>query len=60
MPSLRPGDYSISAESAGFQKTVRTGITLQVAQVARVDIALQAARSPKRWRWSAERRCSTR
>ena len=42
IPSLRPGDYSVTAESAGFQKTVRTGITLQVAQVARVDVALQA------------------
>jgi hypothetical protein len=41
IPSLRPGEYSISAESAGFQKTVRTGITLQVAQVARIDIQLQ-------------------
>jgi hypothetical protein len=40
--SLRPGDYSVTVESAGFQKTVRTGVTLQVAQVARVDIALQA------------------
>jgi Carboxypeptidase regulatory-like domain/TonB dependent receptor len=42
IPSLRPGDYSVSAESTGFQKTLRTGVTLQVAQVARVDIALQA------------------
>ncbi len=42
IPSLRPGEYSITVENAGFQKTVRTGITLQVAQVARVDIALQA------------------
>ena len=41
IPSLRPGRYFIAAESAGFQKTLRTGITLQVAQVARVDIALQ-------------------
>ncbi len=40
--SLRPGDYSVTVESAGFQKTVRTGVTLQVASVARVDIALQA------------------
>jgi carboxypeptidase family protein/TonB-dependent receptor-like protein len=41
IPSLRPGDYSVTAESAGFQKTVRTGVTLQVAQVARVDVTLQ-------------------
>jgi hypothetical protein len=29
-------------ESKGFQKTVRTGVTLQVAQVARIDVTLQA------------------
>jgi hypothetical protein len=41
VPSLRPGDYSVTAQSSGFPKTVRSGITLQVAQVARVDITLQ-------------------
>ncbi|MGH9313547.1 MAG: carboxypeptidase regulatory-like domain-containing protein [Vicinamibacterales bacterium] len=41
VPSLRPGEYALTAESAGFQKTVRTGVTLQVAQVARIDLALQ-------------------
>jgi hypothetical protein len=42
VPSLRPGEYSVIAESSGFPKIVRTGITLQVAQVARLDITLQA------------------
>jgi Carboxypeptidase regulatory-like domain/TonB dependent receptor len=41
VPSLRPGEYSVTAESSGFPKTVRSGITLQVAQVARVNITLQ-------------------
>ena len=41
IPSLRPGEYSVTAERAGFQKTVRTGVTLQVAQVARIDVTLQ-------------------
>ncbi len=41
VPSLRPGDYSIAVESKGFQKTIRTGVTLQVAQVARIDVTLQ-------------------
>jgi hypothetical protein len=41
VPSLRPGDYSIAVERKGFQKTVRTGVTLQVAQVARIDVTLQ-------------------
>ena len=35
IPSLRPGEYSVTVESSGFRKFVRTGITLQVAQVAR-------------------------
>ena len=47
VPSLRPGDYSIAVESKGFQKTVRTGVNLQVA-------------SPKPSKSSPRRRCSTR
>ena len=42
IPSLRPGDYSVSAERPGFSKSVRTGVTLQVAQVAPIDLTLQA------------------
>ena len=42
IPSLRPGEYSVTAESSGFQKIIRTGVTLQVAQVARIDLTLQA------------------
>jgi len=42
IPSLRPGEYSVTAESAGFQKINRTGVTLQVAQVARIDLTLKA------------------
>ena len=41
VPSLKPGLYSITVEKAGFQKTVRTGVILQVNQVARVDHSLQ-------------------
>src|SRR3989449_4520248 len=41
VPKLRPGDYSVAADAPGFSKTVRTGLTLQVAQVARVDVTLQ-------------------
>lgn len=40
--SLRPGDYSITAEKSGFNKTLRSGVTLQVNQFARIDITLQA------------------
>ncbi len=41
VPSLKPGPYTITVEKAGFKKSVRSGLTLQVAQVARVDISLQ-------------------
>ncbi|MGH9938593.1 MAG: TonB-dependent receptor domain-containing protein, partial [Blastocatellia bacterium] len=41
VPSLKPGPYSITVEKAGFKKTVRSGVTLQVNQVARVDVAMQ-------------------
>ena len=60
IPSLRPGDYSIAVESQGFKKTVRTGVTLQVAQVARIDVTLQAGRAQRDGR-SRRRapRCST-
>lgn len=40
-PSLKPGQYSITVEKPGFKKALRSGVTLQVNQVARVDIALQ-------------------
>jgi Carboxypeptidase regulatory-like domain/TonB dependent receptor len=42
VPSLRPGDYSVTVEANGFTKVLRSGITLQVAQVARIDVTLQA------------------
>ena len=42
IPSLRPGEYTITAEVAGFAKSVRTGVTLQVAQVAQIDVTMQA------------------
>ncbi len=41
VPSLKPGSYSITVEKAGFKKAVRSGITLQVNQVARIDVTLQ-------------------
>jgi hypothetical protein len=41
VPSLRPGQYAIAAEAGGFRKITRTGVTLQVAQVLRLDLTLQ-------------------
>ena len=34
------GDYTITAEAQGFEKLVRTGITLQVGQIQRIDLQL--------------------
>src|SRR5262245_18042080 len=41
IPSLKPGPYSITVEKAGFRKTVRSGVTLQINQTTRIDLALQ-------------------
>ena len=40
-PGLAVGEYEISAESAGFKRAVRSGLTLQVNQIARVDLQLE-------------------
>src|SRR3954462_6533158 len=40
-PALKPADYVLTAESPGFKKEVRRGVTLQVNQVAVVDFTLQ-------------------
>ncbi len=41
VPSLKPGPYSITVEKPGFKKSVRSGVTLQVNQVARLDVNMQ-------------------
>jgi len=41
IPSLNPGLYTLRIELAGFTAQVRTGVELQVAQVGRIDVALQ-------------------
>jgi hypothetical protein len=41
LPGLRPGNYTVTIELQGFTRIVRGGITLQVAQVLRVDATLQ-------------------
>jgi len=38
---LAPGQYTLTTEHEGFRKDVRTGISLEVGQEARIDIALQ-------------------
>ncbi len=41
MPGIKPGPYSITVEKQGFRKIVRSGVTLQVNQTARLDLVLQ-------------------
>ncbi len=41
IPLLPPGRYEVSVESEGFKSLTRSGITLQVNQVARLDFTLE-------------------
>lgn len=41
LSGLRPGDYTLMIELQGFSRFARTGLTLQVAQVVRLDARLQ-------------------
>ena len=40
-PSLTPGIYSVRAEAKSFQTVERTGIELEVQQIARLDFQMQ-------------------
>jgi hypothetical protein len=40
-PNLRPGVYTVSIVHPGFKLTMHSGVTLQVGQTARVDLALE-------------------
>ena len=41
IPSVPAGGYELTIEHPGFRKFVQTGLRVQVAQTARVDVALQ-------------------
>src|SRR6266576_3512936 len=41
LPSLPAGVYDVSVEVTGFKKSTQQGVTVQVAQTARIDIVLQ-------------------
>ena len=41
IPALNPGTYSLGVTFPGFKRFQNDGIVLQVAQVARIDIALE-------------------
>src|SRR3569833_687128 len=40
-PFLAPGRYSVSIENPGFKRYVRSDITLESIEVARVDVRLE-------------------
>jgi hypothetical protein len=42
-PSVPPGQYSVSAEAQGFEKMIRTGITLNVSENATANLTLKVA-----------------
>ena len=39
--ALQPGPYEITANAPGFKRDVRSSVTLEVAQAARIDFALE-------------------
>ena len=39
--NLLPGTYDLTVETTGFKKSVTAGITIQVAQSVRIEIAMQ-------------------
>lgn len=47
---LPPGPYQINVMVPGFKTYTRSGVTVQVAQVLRLDIALEVGASNRAWR----------
>src|SRR5690349_14221681 len=41
LPLLKPGTYRLTAEAPGFKKYIRDNITLNVGDVAGIDITMQ-------------------
>src|SRR5262249_34781406 len=41
IPQLAPGQYTLTAEFAGFNKVIRSGIVLETNQQARLDVVLK-------------------
>ena len=40
-PSMRPGSYRVTAEKAGFSKSVSTGVNLDASETVTVDISMK-------------------
>src|SRR5213593_1291212 len=45
LAALQPGTYELTVEFSGFSRFVRSGLTLQVDQNARIDVRLQVGTS---------------
>jgi hypothetical protein len=41
VPSLPPGHYTITAQKSGFKPVVRSGVRLEVGQIARIDFVME-------------------
>ncbi|MCU1326192.1 MAG: hypothetical protein JWN34_1562 [Bryobacterales bacterium] len=41
LPSVPSGSYDLTVESAGFNRYIQTGINVQVAQTARIDVVMK-------------------
>ncbi len=41
MPFLRPGQYTVTSTQSGFKTAVRSNVTLNVSQVAGIDIVME-------------------
>lgn len=41
IPFLRPGQYNLTVSHPGFKQSIRSNITLQVSQVAGIDVVLE-------------------
>jgi len=54
IPPLAPGQYALTAEFAGFNKVVRSGIVLETNQQARFDITLKVGSVVEEVQVSAE------
>jgi hypothetical protein len=53
-PGLAVGEYEVTAELAGFKKTVRSGITLEVDQKAAVNLTIEVGQVTERIQVVAE------
>lgn len=54
MPSLQPGDYTITVEAAGFQRQTRTGVVLTAAQTRQLMFTLNPGSATETVKVTAE------